>query len=459
MVVDVAWERCDVDDLGVLADRIACAGAELLDADEGAARAGVRGGRPHADLARCASSPPAAPWPLSEGCAERHRDAMIRSPSRIDFLAPAPHPRARPTLLAAAALALTPGRASRRRARCSVWSRSAAAPGALVARRSAAPAAMTAEDRRRHAQLDALARYLAAPWAELLSALEERSPGQAVLQRVEQDAATGLDPPHRARPPRRGHDGLRDRAGGRPPARQCAAAPARTGWRGGGGALRFELSADWRGGGDLRGAERGRWRQRPDGGAAMTELQRHPAIHRLRWWWHRQLGWPRRGGDRAARASCSRWPPACSPGPSRSAAHPCASRWHARGRGACAAVPASARDASPHRDPRDALQRHVAHARPARPRDRRVPRCRGAGEGARCAGRVRARGAGAGTEPAAHPVPVSDSYPKLRGLIGTVLERSPNAALDTLEMEAAGDGSVLDGRLQFSLWFRREVQP
>ena len=56
-------------------------------------------------------------------------------------------------------------------------------------------------------------------------------------------------------------------------------------------------------------------------------------------------------------------------------------------------------------------------------------------------------------------VPVSDSYPKLRGLIGTVLERLPNAALDTLEMEAAGDGSVLDGRLQFSLWFRREVQP
>ena len=32
-VVDVAWERCDVDDLPVLADRIASSGAELLGAD------------------------------------------------------------------------------------------------------------------------------------------------------------------------------------------------------------------------------------------------------------------------------------------------------------------------------------------------------------------------------------------------------------------------------------------
>lgn len=180
---------------------------------------------------------------------------MIRSPSRIDFLAPAPRRGLGLALLAAAALALAwQGlEATRALQRLEQERRGL---GALVARRSAAPAAMTAEDRRRHAQLDALARYLAAPWAELLSALEERRPGQAVLQRVEQDAATGsIRLTVRARhaeammayvtaleADRRLANVLLHR---HEPDGEAA-----------GGALRFELSADWRGGGDLRGAER-----------------------------------------------------------------------------------------------------------------------------------------------------------------------------------------------------------
>lgn len=180
---------------------------------------------------------------------------MIRSPSRIDFLAPAPRRGLGLALLAAAALALAwQGlEATRALQRLEQERRGL---GALVARRSAAPAAMTAEDRRRHAQLDALARYLAAPWAELLAALEERRPGQAVLQRVEQDAATGsIRLTVRARhaeammayvtaleADRRLANVLLHR---HEPDGDAAA-----------GALRFELSADWRGGGDLRGAER-----------------------------------------------------------------------------------------------------------------------------------------------------------------------------------------------------------
>lgn len=180
---------------------------------------------------------------------------MIRSPSRIDFLAPAPRRGLGLALLAAAALALAwQGlEATRALQRLEQERRGL---GALVARRSAAPAAMTAEDRRRHAQLDALARYLAAPWAELLAALEERRPGQAVLQRVEQDAATGsIRLTVRARhaeammayvtaleADRRLANVLLHR---HEPDGDAAA-----------GALRFELSADWRGGGELRGAER-----------------------------------------------------------------------------------------------------------------------------------------------------------------------------------------------------------
>ncbi len=178
---------------------------------------------------------------------------MIRTPSRIDFLAPAPRRGlGLATLAVAAALLAWQGvGATRAMQRLEQERRGLAA---LTARPGAAPAAMTADDRRRHAQLDALARYLAAPWAELLAALEERRPGQAVLQRVEQDAATGsIRLTVRARNAeammayvtaleadrRLGHVLLHRHE----PDGEAA-----------GGALRFELSADWRGGGDLRAA-------------------------------------------------------------------------------------------------------------------------------------------------------------------------------------------------------------
>ncbi len=180
---------------------------------------------------------------------------MIRSPSRIDFLAPAPRRGLGLALLAVAAAVLAwQGFESTRALQRLDQERSGLA--ALTARRSAAPAAMTADDRRRHAQLDALARYLAAPWAELLAALEERRPGQAVLQRVEQDAATGS---------------IRLTVRARHAEAMMAYVTALEGdqrlgnvllhrhepdGEAAGGALRFELSADWRGGGDLRAADR-----------------------------------------------------------------------------------------------------------------------------------------------------------------------------------------------------------
>lgn len=53
-------------------------------------------------------------------------------------------------------------------------------------------------------------------------------------------------------------------------------------------------------------------------------------------------------------------------------------------------------------------------------------------------------------------VPVSAGYSKTRGFVAAVLDAMPNAALDSVEMEAAGDGAALDSRLHFSLYFRRE---
>jgi hypothetical protein len=51
--------------------------------------------------------------------------------------------------------------------------------------------AMSAEDIKRHANIDALARYLATPWARLLALFEERAPSGVVLIRFEPDAVTG----------------------------------------------------------------------------------------------------------------------------------------------------------------------------------------------------------------------------------------------------------------------------
>ncbi len=189
----------------------------------------------------------------------------------------------------------------------------------------------------------------------------------------------------------------------------------------------------------------------------MTELHGHPRIRQLGWWWHRRLGWPGsialgllavglllggvlRPWTESQRGALLREQVA---------------RLEAQAR-ARAAAPATTR--AP-RDPRDAL-RDTLPTLDQRGRVIAEFLAAAAYSGVPLA---QAEYALEEQEPALSrlriSVPVSDSYPKLRGLIGTVLERLPNAALDTLEMEAAGDGSVLDGRLQFSLWFQREVQP
>lgn len=57
--------------------------------------------------------------------------------------------------------------------------------------RGAATATMSAEDRHRHAQIDAVAGYLAAPWEELMTIFEQNRNG-ITLKRLEPDAGSGL---------------------------------------------------------------------------------------------------------------------------------------------------------------------------------------------------------------------------------------------------------------------------
>jgi Tfp pilus assembly protein PilN len=47
---------------------------------------------------------------------------------------------------------------------------------------------MSAEERQRHTQIEAVARYLASPWATWLAALEDNADGKAIVRRLEQDA-------------------------------------------------------------------------------------------------------------------------------------------------------------------------------------------------------------------------------------------------------------------------------
>jgi Tfp pilus assembly protein PilN len=51
--------------------------------------------------------------------------------------------------------------------------------------------AMSAEDIKRHGQIDALARYLATPWGSLLELFEQHAPTGVVLVKLQPDAATG----------------------------------------------------------------------------------------------------------------------------------------------------------------------------------------------------------------------------------------------------------------------------
>lgn len=51
---------------------------------------------------------------------------------------------------------------------------------------------MSPQDSRRHAQIEAVAAYLAAPWDTLLSAFESHSKRGVVIRRLEPDASTGV---------------------------------------------------------------------------------------------------------------------------------------------------------------------------------------------------------------------------------------------------------------------------
>jgi Tfp pilus assembly protein PilN len=50
---------------------------------------------------------------------------------------------------------------------------------------------MSADDVKRHAQIDALARYLATPWPQLLALFEEHAASRVTLLKFEPDAAEG----------------------------------------------------------------------------------------------------------------------------------------------------------------------------------------------------------------------------------------------------------------------------
>jgi Tfp pilus assembly protein PilN len=64
---------------------------------------------------------------------------------------------------------------------------------AALQRQASAPQrpAMTPEDIKRHAQVEAIARHLATPWERLLALFEEHAPSRVVLMKFEPDATEG----------------------------------------------------------------------------------------------------------------------------------------------------------------------------------------------------------------------------------------------------------------------------
>lgn len=62
--------------------------------------------------------------------------------------------------------------------------------GALQRPRAAPAPTMTAEDSRRHVKIEALAKYLALPWDDLLGRIERFHPRGATLSRLDIDAGT-----------------------------------------------------------------------------------------------------------------------------------------------------------------------------------------------------------------------------------------------------------------------------
>ena len=114
----------------------------------------------------------------------------MKSLARIDFLGHAQRRGPGIALLVAAAVLLG-WQGWHAAQEYTLLERERAGLASLTRQARPAAAAMSPQERQRHAQLDALARYLAAPWDELLAVFEQRAPGQAVLQRIEQDAQTG----------------------------------------------------------------------------------------------------------------------------------------------------------------------------------------------------------------------------------------------------------------------------
>ncbi|MEY4754064.1 MAG: hypothetical protein RJA44_1739 [Pseudomonadota bacterium] len=62
----------------------------------------------------------------------------------------------------------------------------------FVPKASSAMASMTPQDRRRHAQIEVVASYLAAPWDTLLAVFESHGRSGVLLRRLEPDASTGI---------------------------------------------------------------------------------------------------------------------------------------------------------------------------------------------------------------------------------------------------------------------------
>ena len=186
----------------------------------------------------------------------------------------------------------------------------------------------------------------------------------------------------------------------------------------------------------------------------MNGLRNRPEMRRLRWWWDRRLGWP------GAVALVILVGTALIGGALRPWVETQRRellRAHVARLDAAARSPGNAARST--RDPRDTLRDSL----PTLDQRGRVIADFLAVAGRAKVPLAQAEYAVEDQEPALSrlrvSVPVSDSYARVRALIAAELDQLPNAALDKLEMESAGDGALLDSRLQFSLWFRREARP
>ncbi len=109
---------------------------------------------------------------------------------RVDFI---PHRRwpAAGLVLAAVAVAAVSWQAWLALQDADLLQRQRAGVEALRRKPFSAAPAMTAQDIRRHAQIDAVARYLATPWDGLLGLFEAHAGSRISLVKIEPDASTG----------------------------------------------------------------------------------------------------------------------------------------------------------------------------------------------------------------------------------------------------------------------------